>query len=91
MKKSVKIAVLFAVACLVTACYNDKGNYDYQEIGEAVIKAIPGVTDNNNRFVCLENEEIKLEPVLEFKDGITFRPQRLRWSSCRPRESCTCK
>ena len=62
-----------------SSCFEDKGNYDYQEIGEAVIKAIPGVTDNNNRFVCLENEEIKLEPVLEFKDGTTADDYEFIW------------
>ena len=32
---------------LLTSCFDDKGNYDYKEIGEAVIKAIPGVTGIN--------------------------------------------
>ena len=30
---------------LFSSCFDDKGNYDYKEIGEAVIKAIPGVTE----------------------------------------------
>ena len=45
---------------LLTSCFDDKGNYDYKEIGEAVIKAIPGVTDNGDKLVCLENEHIQL-------------------------------
>ncbi len=53
---------------LLTSCFDDKGNYDYKEIGEAVIKAIPGVTDHGDKLVCLENEHIQLTPELEFKE-----------------------
>ena len=54
---------------LFSSCFDDKGNYDYKEIGEAVIKAIPGVTDNGDKLVCLENDVIRLTSEVEFKAG----------------------
>lgn len=51
--------------------FDDEGNYEYKEIGEAVIKSIPGVTDHGNKFVCLENEKISLIPEVEFLAGTT--------------------
>jgi len=64
---------------LLTSCFEDKGNYDYEEIGEAVIKAIPGVTDNGNKLVCLENEQIKLTPEIDFKAGTTAADYDFVW------------
>ena len=64
---------------LLTSCFDDKGNYDYKEIGEAVIKAIPGVTDNGDKLVCLENEHIQLTPELEFKEGTTAEDYEFIW------------
>ena len=34
---------------VLASCFDDKGNYEYDVIGEAVIKSIPGVTDQNNK------------------------------------------
>ena len=76
--KYILFALLLSVG-LFSSCFEDKGNYDYREIGEAVIKAIPGVTDNENRFVCLENEEIALYPELEFKGGTTAEDYEFIW------------
>lgn len=64
---------------LFSSCYEDKGNYDYKEIGEAVIKAIPGVTDNGNKFVCLQNEVIRLTPEIEFKAGTSASDYEFIW------------
>lgn len=73
------IFLLILVIGNLSSCFEDKGNYDYIEIQEAVIKAIPGVTDNGNRFVCLEKERIKLEPEIEFKAGSTADDYEFIW------------
>ncbi len=73
------ILLLMLLMSNLSSCFNDKGNYDYIEIQEAVIKAIPGVTDNGNRLVCLENEQIKLKPELEFKAGSTAEDYEFIW------------
>lgn len=70
---------LFLALGLLSSCFEDKGNYDYKEIGEAVIKAIPGVTDNGDKLVCLENEQIKLTPELEFKAGTSAAEYEFIW------------
>lgn len=72
------ISFIFVVG-IFSSCFEDKGNYEYEEIGEALIKAIPGVTDNGNRLVCLENEQIKLVPELEFKAGTTASDYEFVW------------
>lgn len=64
---------------LFSSCFEDKGNYDYREIGEAVIKAIPGVTDNENKLVCLENEIVRLTPEIEFKSGTSASDYEFIW------------
>ncbi len=65
---------------LFGSCYKDKGNYDYREnIGEAVIESIPGVTDNENSFVCLENELVKLNPVIKFAEGTEVGDYEFEW------------
>lgn len=74
------IGFSFVLAIFVlTSCFDDKGNYDYKEIGEAVIKAIPGVTDNGDRLVCLENEHLQLTPELEFMAGTTAADYEFIW------------
>lgn len=65
MKKSVKIAVLFAVACLVTACYNDKGNYDYVALNEISVDTV-GV---QTTYTCEQYDSIHIVPVLQFSNG----------------------
>jgi len=66
--KNIKNIFLFFIALfLFNSCYEDKGNYSYKEIEEAVIKAIPGVTNNNDKLVCFKNQTITLNPELEFK------------------------
>lgn len=67
------------VVSLLTSCFDDKGNYDYEEIGEAIIKAIPGVTDNGDKLVCLENGHLQLTPELEFKEGTTAEDYEFIW------------
>ena len=64
---------------LFSSCFDDKGNYDYREIGEAVIKAIPGVTDNGDKLVCLENDDIRLTPEVEFKAGTSASDYEFIW------------
>ncbi len=64
---------------LFSSCFDDKGNYDYKEIGEAVIKAIPGVTDNGDKLVCLENDVIRLTPEVEFKAGTSASDYEFIW------------
>ena len=78
MRNLVYIFILLVMGSLFS-CYDDKGNYDYKEIEEAVIKSIPGVTDNGNKFVCLEHEQIKLTPELEFKAGSTADDYEFIW------------
>ncbi len=73
------IFLLILVMSSLSSCFDDKGNYDYIEIQEALIKAIPGVTDNGNRFICLENEQIKLEPEIEFKAGSNAEDYEFIW------------
>ncbi len=64
---------------VLASCFDDKGNYEYDVIGEAVIKSIPGVTDQNNKFVCLENGKISLTPELEFLAGTTAADYEFIW------------
>ena len=64
---------------VLASCFDDKGNYEYDVIGEAVIKSIPGVTDQNNKLVCLENEKISLTPELEFLAGTTAADYEFIW------------
>ena len=54
----IQLCFLLLSIGVFTSCFDDEGNYEYKEIGEAVIKSIPGVTDHGNKFVCLENEKI---------------------------------
>lgn len=53
----IQLCFLLLSIGVFTSCFDDEGNYEYKEIGEAVIKSIPGVTDHGNKFVCLENEK----------------------------------
>lgn len=79
MKKLVYILLTILPMLSLFSCYEDKGNYDYKEIGEALVSTIPGVTDKNNRLVCLENERVRLNPELIFKDGTTAADYEFQW------------
>lgn len=74
------IGVAICIAATLTGCYQDKGNYDYLDnIGEPVIESIPGVTDRNNTLFCLENELIKLQPVMRFAEGTSEGDYSYEW------------
>ena len=40
----IQLCFLLLSIGVFTSCFDDEGNYEYKEIGEAVIKSIPGVT-----------------------------------------------
>ena len=44
-----------------------------------MIKAIPGVTDNGDKLVCLENDVIRLTPEVEFKAGTSASDYEFIW------------
>lgn len=74
------IGVAICIATTLTGCYQDKGNYDYLDnIGEPVIESIPGVTDRNNTLFCLENELVKLQPVMRFAEGTSEGDYSYEW------------
>ena len=75
----IQLCFLLLSIGVFTSCFDDEGNYEYKEIGEAVIKSIPGVTDHGNKFVCLENEKISLIPEVEFLAGTTAADYEFIW------------
>lgn len=81
MRKIYTIFSLLISLWILGGCSEDKGNYDYKEnIGEVLIKAIPGVTDQNNSFICLENETVRLNPELVFAEGTKAEDYEFEWS-----------
>lgn len=79
MTKTIRLFLLFLIAVAFSSCFDDKGNYDYKEIGNLVLQDFPRVTDNNNRFVCLENELVKLNPNWVYPDGMSADDYEFVW------------
>lgn len=66
---------------MLNGCSEDEGNYSYLDnIGEAILISIPGVTDQNNSFVCLEHDLVKLNPVIQFAEGTTEADYEFEWN-----------
>lgn len=65
MKKIMKIAWLFVSACLVTACYDDKGNYDYVALNEISVDT----TGVSTTYTLEQYDSLHIVPVLRFTQG----------------------
>ena len=64
MKKSIGIGITALFLGLVfTACYNDKGNYDYQKINEIAIGNL-----GERHDLVYKSDTLKIEPDLWFTD-----------------------
>ncbi len=68
MRKIKNILLVPAILLLAASCYEDKGNYDYTEIGEAVV-SIPVVDDNDGHVVYDQFQTMALSPVLTDNTG----------------------
>jgi hypothetical protein len=68
MRKTKSILLCAAALLLAASCYRDKGNYDYGDIGEAVV-SIAEVDDSDGRVVYDQFQMMALSPVLTDKAG----------------------
>lgn len=65
MKMKYILAILVFVVGLLSSCYEDKGNYDYQIMNDITI-TLP-LPDGNDVFVL--GDEINIQPELTFSQG----------------------
>ncbi len=80
MKKTAILFVAAALAGLSTACYEDKGNYDYTDVNELVIEMEEGSTLPPD-FRLSMGGSIELHPVLKFVNGTGVRDRlEYRWT-----------
>ena len=79
--------VLFLFVSSLYACFDDKGNYDYQKVTEITIENIPEVIEvlgNSDHIIVKpkvisslegeileDNVNFKFEYKIEIKDGVT--------------------
>ncbi|MEG1949807.1 MAG: PKD-like family lipoprotein [Odoribacter sp.] len=76
-----KIYTLFPLFMLIFAmcsCFDDKGNYNYTRIGEAIV-TIPGVTENADRYVCEQDGFLKLDPQIKYDAGTSESDYAFMW------------
>lgn len=64
MKQLYKLVALVGVVTLSTACYEDKGNYDYKDINEIIIDM--GTLDRQTISI---GETIEFNPTIKFVNG----------------------
>lgn len=64
MKKLVITYLMLVVSLLVTGCYDDKGNYDYSDVNELVIKMNRAYT-----YDITLGESFELDPTIRFVNG----------------------
>ena len=69
---------LFVAMLFLTSCFEDKGNYDYSPIGEALV-TIPGVTDNKDRFVSEQYAVLDLKPEIKYEAGTSEADFEFQW------------
>lgn len=67
------------VMFLLSACFDDKGNYDYSEIKDVVID-MPGVAENDGVVSCDRYSDLALTPDIKFDDGTTAEDYTFEWS-----------
>ena len=65
MKKTIMIAGLVLAACLVTACYDDKGNYDYVALNEISVDTA-GISTT---YTLEQYDSLHIVPELRFTQG----------------------
>ena len=64
MKKNYIMWFACLIGLLITACYDDKGNYDYKEIGEIRIEGL------DEKYECVAFQDVlHLEPNVTITDG----------------------
>ncbi len=64
MKKNYIMWFACLIGLLITACYDDKGNYDYKEIGEVQIEGL------EKEYECVAFQDVlHLEPNVTITDG----------------------
>ncbi len=73
MKKILSGIAVLAV-CLLTACYEDKGNYDYAELVEVQISGI----EEDQQFTAYVNEGFKIPVEVTYKNG-TLKDVSYEW------------
>lgn len=80
MKKSFNISYIpLVLVFLLAACFDDKGNYDYTDLKDAVID-IPEVTANNGKISRDGYTELTLTPDIKFNMGAKAEEFDFEWS-----------
>ena len=68
----------WALIFLLTACFDDKGNYDYTDIRDVIID-IPAVTENDGIWSCDRYSDLQLKPNIQFDEGTTAEDYSFEW------------
>lgn len=76
--KIYRLFSLFIALPMLTSCFEDKGNYDYKPIGEAVV-TIPGVSENEDRYVSEQFAVLNLDPEIKYEGGTTEADYEFQW------------
>ena len=76
MKMKYILAILVFVVGLLSSCYEDKGNYDYQIMNDIII-TLP-LPDGNDVFVL--GDEINIQPELTFSQGVESESLTYSWT-----------
>ncbi len=76
MKMKYILAILVFVVGLLSSCYEDKGNYDYQIMNDITI-TLP-LPDGNDVFVL--GDEINIQPELTFSQGVESESLTYSWT-----------
>lgn len=63
---------------LLHSCYEDKGNYDYKEIGKIVVEQPFGVTESSSSQIVMQDDTLRVVPVLKLTN-LTDEELEFRW------------
>lgn len=75
--KKFKILIWYSlIMVLLTSCFDDQGNYDYDTIGEAII-TIPEVV--NGKYIVEQYDVLKLKPEIKYEGGTTEADYDFQW------------
>ena len=66
--------ILFSVA----SCIDDKGNYDYMEIEDAIVE-IPEVKENGGKISRDRYDELSLNPEIQYQAGSSADDYNFEW------------
>lgn len=75
-----KIVTIVFLTTMLSSCFKDKGNYDYNEIKEAIDIVIPNLDKETNTMVYNNGDRVEVTPEIKYRLNSNDAEYDFEWS-----------